>query len=70
MAPPLAERLRMDRLLTDSQPSTLNSQPLRGSHWAQSQAAMLRVRNPLAQERQLAPYHLTIVPTNSIRLSH
>ena len=32
---PLAERLRADGVLNDSQPSTINSQPPRGSDWAQ-----------------------------------
>ena len=32
---PLAERLRRDGLLADSQPSTLISQPLCSSDWAQ-----------------------------------
>jgi hypothetical protein len=34
----LAKWLRQDGLLTESQPPTLNFQPLRGSDWAQLEA--------------------------------
>ena len=52
---PLAERLRADGLLNNSQPSTFNSQPPRGSDWAQLESGTFRFRDPLNKERRFLP---------------
>ena len=66
---PLAERLRADGLLNNSQPSTFNSQPLRGSDWAQllkfSQPSALNYQpacDPLNKERRFLPLRLDDAP--------
>jgi len=43
---PLAERLRKDRLLIVSQPSTLNSQPSGDSVWAQLERWHVPIEQP------------------------
>ncbi len=55
---PLAERLRADALLNNSQPSTFNSQPPRGSDWVQLESGTFRFRDPLNKERRFLPLRL------------
>ena len=57
---PLAERLRTDGICKNSQLSTFNSQPPRGSDWAQLESGTLRTgqrpfRDPLNKERRFLP---------------
>ncbi len=57
---PLAERLRAEGRLNNSQPSTFNSQPPRGSDWAQLESGThgrgnLPFRDPLNKERRFLP---------------
>ena len=56
-------RLRADGLFNSSQPSTFNSQPSRGSDWAQLESGTLRTgqrpfRDPLNKERRFLPLRL------------
>ena len=53
---PLAERLRKDGLLNNSQPSTFNSQSHHGSDWAQLESGTFRFRNSLNKERRFLPH--------------
>ena len=67
---PLAERLRADGLLNNSQPSTFNSQPPRGSDWAQLESGTcgrgnLPFRDPLNKERCFLPVQLWKLNENS-----
>ena len=60
---PLAERWRADGPLNNSQHSTFNSQPLRGSDWAQLESGTcergnLPFRDPLNKERRFLPLRL------------
>ena len=58
---PLTERLRADGLRNNSQPSTFNSQPPRGSDWAQLESGTFRFRDPLNKDRRLLPLRLDVV---------
>jgi|GEM_PF-1862553 len=65
----LAERLRTDGLLNNSQPSTFNSQPPRGSDWAQLESGTfgrgnLPFSDPLNKERRFLPLRLDDATTN------
>ena len=60
---PLAERWRADGLPNNSQHSTFNSPPLRGSDWAQLESGTLRTgqrpfRDPLNKERRFLPLRI------------
>ena len=64
---PLAERLRADGISKNSQLSTFNSQPPRGSDWAQLESGTLRTaqrpfRDPLNKERRFLPLRLDDAP--------
>jgi len=59
---PLAERLRADALPNNSQHSTFNSQPPRGSDWAQWESGTFRFRDPLNNERRFLPLRLDDAP--------
>jgi hypothetical protein len=59
---PLADRLRKNALRDDSQPLTLNPQPLGGSDWAQLEAGTFRFRDPLNKERRFIPLRLDDAP--------
>ncbi len=60
---PLAEHLRKVGMRNDSQPSTINSQPLGGSDWAQLEAGTFRFRDPLNQDRRFIPLRLDDAPS-------